>query len=129
MGMYDDVKFEMTCPLCHSLVFDFQSKNKDCQLELLEVLEVENFYANCDNCDLWINFTVEKKAKNNEIYYLILPTNFDMQAVNKDLLEKWTAPEWRRKRDQEYVKRDLRKFNRRYTDKIRLARNKPRTNL
>ena len=59
MGMFDDIKFEMDCPKCGDKVNTFQSKSGLCILDILEFWEVDNFYASCDNCGAWIDFTLK----------------------------------------------------------------------
>lgn len=122
MGMYDSVNFTMRCPLCKVEMGDFQSKDAECQLNLKEILEVEVFYSSCDNCNLWISFTVTKEIINSSSVYVIVPSYMDMQAINKDMLDHWTAPEWRRKQDERQELRKNPKFNRRYSDKITRGR-------
>ena len=59
MGMFDYVNYEMGCPECGSKVSDFQSKDGMCILGELEYWEVDNFYSQCKNCHLWIDFSRE----------------------------------------------------------------------
>lgn len=60
MGMYDDVKYEMKCPKCKTIVKDFQSKDGICCLHTLEFWQVDNFYASCPKCGKWIEFKYKK---------------------------------------------------------------------
>ena len=57
MGMFDDVKFEMDCPKCGKKITGFQSKDGSCTLDTLHFWEVDNFYSDCENCQIWIEFT------------------------------------------------------------------------
>lgn len=78
MGMFDDVNFECTCPVCHSKVDGFQSKSGECVLDHIEPDTVDNFYASCRKCGCWIEYVakpvkynrftryVEGKAKNGK---------------------------------------------------------------
>jgi len=73
MGMFDYVDYECVCPVCHSKVEGFQSKDHDCTLATLDPCQVSNFYSSCDKCGCWIDFkgkpatnftrTVEGKEK------------------------------------------------------------------
>lgn len=63
MGMFDWVKFEMSCPVCGSKISDFQSKSGERVLENVEFWEVDNFYSSCDNCDTWVEFDLKNKAR------------------------------------------------------------------
>ena len=56
MGMFDHVNYECICPVCKSKVDDFQTKDGDCILEVVEPTSVHNFYANCNKCGSWIEF-------------------------------------------------------------------------
>ena len=59
--MYDDIRFEMECPNCKEKVNNFQSKDGECGMHLLEFWEVNNFYAPCHNCNTWIEFTIKQR--------------------------------------------------------------------
>ena len=56
MGMYDNVLFEMDCPVCGGKVSDFQTKDRDNSLDVVLPWSVTNFYTSCDNCTLWIEW-------------------------------------------------------------------------
>jgi len=56
MGMFDYVKYECVCPVCGDSVDGFQTKDKDCILDLIQPQEVSNFYTHCLSCDMWIEF-------------------------------------------------------------------------
>lgn len=57
MGMFDWVNYECECPVCKAKVKGFQSKDADCQCETIEPQTVDRFYAFCEQCDCWIEFT------------------------------------------------------------------------
>ncbi len=57
MGMFDYVHFEMNCPKCGALVKGFQSKDYLCILETIEPDALQNFYASCQECKAWIEFS------------------------------------------------------------------------
>lgn len=50
MGMFDYVDFEMSCPDCGALLKDWQSKDRECNLEILPVTTVEHLMTSCDTC-------------------------------------------------------------------------------
>jgi hypothetical protein len=54
--MFDNIDFEMICPICGELVGDFQSKDAGCMLDTLSPLHVHNFYSSCHKCRAWIEF-------------------------------------------------------------------------
>ena len=56
MGMFDWVAFEMSCPKCLETVRGFQSKDGDCQLEVVMPHTVDHFYSRCDACATEIRF-------------------------------------------------------------------------
>ncbi len=55
MGMFDSVNYECDCPVCGARVTDFQSKEGECDLLLLEPKDVDYFYSSCDKCKTWID--------------------------------------------------------------------------
>lgn len=59
MGMFDEIDYECTCPVCHGKVEGFQSKDGDRALDHLKPTEVSNFYTNCRKCGCWIQFDKE----------------------------------------------------------------------
>lgn len=63
MGMFDYVNYECVCPVCHSKVDGFQSKDGECQLEKVAPESVDNFYAPCGKCGCWIE--LNRKAGTN----------------------------------------------------------------
>ena len=59
MGLYDEVNFEMNCPICGQKVNDFQTKDVGCCMSTIEIKDlpgVARFYGGCNNCGLWIEF-------------------------------------------------------------------------
>jgi hypothetical protein len=63
MGMFDYIRFKVKCPLCGTLVQDFQSKDGQCLLETLEYWQVDNFYSYCNNCGNSIEYKLEERRK------------------------------------------------------------------
>jgi len=61
MGMFDWIKYEMSCPKCRAKVKGFQSKDGPCILAELEYWEVDNFYSSCKGCGAWIEFTLQRE--------------------------------------------------------------------
>lgn len=61
MGIFDYVNFKCKCPKCGEPITDFQTKNSGCSFSMLEYYEVDNFYSNCDKCNLWVDFTLKRK--------------------------------------------------------------------
>jgi hypothetical protein len=61
MGMYDYVYYKTTCPGCDEMLDDFQSKDGDCLLDILQPQDVEFFYTSCDKCNEWVEFQVISK--------------------------------------------------------------------
>ena len=64
MGLFDRVSdFEATCPRCGAKVSDFQTKDFDpCQREV-SFRDVDNFYASCPECGLWLEFRLNRVAR------------------------------------------------------------------
>jgi Fe2+ or Zn2+ uptake regulation protein len=63
MGMYDYIKdFEIDCPKCGNRVAEFQTKEGERLLDNLEFWQVNNFYALCDNCNEFIEFSLKDEA-------------------------------------------------------------------
>ena len=79
MGMYDSVKVVMDCPNCDNKLDDFQSKDGNCTLSLINPNSVDNFYDYCKSCGTWIEFT-----RNDEVTAEPLPENpFTLDDVEK----------------------------------------------
>ena len=62
MGMYDNINYECTCPVCQGKVNNFQSKSGDCVLDTLEPTQVENFYSLCGECGCRLEFNIKTRA-------------------------------------------------------------------
>lgn len=56
MGMYDTVDYQDTCS-CGLKLHDFQTKENDCMMSLLDVTEVNGFYVSC-RCGNWFDYEV-----------------------------------------------------------------------
>lgn len=74
MGMFDEIKYECVCPVCHHKVDQFQSKSADCLLETLEPNKVGNFYSPCTKCGCWLDFT---KMKDGEYCRNVMGKNWE----------------------------------------------------
>ena len=57
MGMFDEIHFKTQCPKCGADVDGFQSKDRDCTMALLSPNDVGNFYASCQKCRAWIEYS------------------------------------------------------------------------
>ena len=57
MGMFDYVNVSIKCPKCNHIVQGFQTKDGKSNMNILEVEEVNHFYANCLFCGDSIEFT------------------------------------------------------------------------
>lgn len=81
MGMFDYIKYECVCPVCHNKLDDFQSKDFDCELKRISPLEVRNFYTWCAKCgcettfyrytyltDIFLRETLDKQGQVMEQY-------------------------------------------------------------
>lgn len=53
---YDFVDYKCKCPMCGEKLVGFRSKDRDCDLELISVSEVNNFYDECLDCETWLKF-------------------------------------------------------------------------
>lgn len=62
MGMFDYVNFMMPCPECGTIVRNFQSKDRECFMDLLEINEVWNMYSSCSKCGRWIELSRLQKV-------------------------------------------------------------------
>ena len=61
MGMFDIIKFKMKCTRCKKDMGEFQSKDGNGLMVELEFFEVNNFYASCEYCSTWVEFTLKKR--------------------------------------------------------------------
>jgi hypothetical protein len=57
MGLFDNVNFAMACPQCARPLRGFQSKDRDCNMDMLEIDDVQQFYTICHGCNYWIEFS------------------------------------------------------------------------
>ena len=78
MGMFDYVKYEAKCFNCGADLSNFQTKDTECRLDLVEpeYCTYEGFYTNCDACNTWNEFITENgkirlKQKNEIPDYLL----------------------------------------------------------
>lgn len=62
MGMFDSVNFRMSCPNCGKEISDFQSKDGECILAIIEPDSVDNFYGGC-SCGQEVEFTRPSRAE------------------------------------------------------------------
>ena len=65
MGMYDNVDFEMDCPICGQKITGFQTKSCERILITVEIEDLPgkaNFYSSCDSCGLRVEFKKNNKA-------------------------------------------------------------------
>lgn len=62
MGMFDWVDYSCTCDNCKSKVVRFQTKSGQNILALVKPTDIDEFYASCDKCGLWVEF---HKIKDN----------------------------------------------------------------
>lgn len=62
MGMFDYVKYEAKCKNCGTELKDFQSKDHDCLLNMVEPSQVDNFYTKCDKCGTWHEYNVTREC-------------------------------------------------------------------
>lgn len=60
MGMYDIVNYEAHCPNCGYRVTEWQTKELNCEMKLLEPWEVNYFYTYCGKCKNSIEAKVDK---------------------------------------------------------------------
>ena len=56
MGMYDIVDIAIKCPLCGSILRQFQTKDLGRHMDLVSMSRIMNFYEICDQCNTWIEF-------------------------------------------------------------------------
>jgi len=73
MGMYDNVNFEMDCPICGERVDDFQTRDGDCLLKTLSPCDVDNFYSCCRKCNSFIDI----QQRGNKHICIVSP--YDME--------------------------------------------------
>lgn len=66
MGMYDRVNVITNCPYCGKVIGDFQSKDGPCDLSVLQLEEVLDFYTYCKFCKKWVEFRLNPYSFNDE---------------------------------------------------------------
>ena len=71
MGMFDYVHYPSKCPWCGAHVFEFQTKDGDCALDILDAGMVRTFYTDCPECHKWIEYEVEPPK--NPVIKLVPP--------------------------------------------------------
>lgn len=55
MGMFDHVDIKLSCPMCGQLVENFQTKDKECRLELVPFDDtILSMIGECDTCEAFI---------------------------------------------------------------------------
>ncbi len=67
MGMFDYVKYDEVCEKCGDTLMDFQSKDSQCTLDIIEPSEVGVFYSWCDGCKTMNYFSVVREYVVKEI--------------------------------------------------------------
>ncbi len=54
MGMFDWVDYECDCPVCGDKVTGFQTKETECELEIVSPEKAQFFYSKCEKCGAWL---------------------------------------------------------------------------
>ena len=78
MGMFDDITYTMTCPICGHEMRNFQSKDGGCALQKLTPAELARqaapgigygvyFYSDCDKCGTWVD--VKFRNRNPDVLF------------------------------------------------------------
>jgi len=62
MGMFDTVEFIGECRRCQTEITDWQSKDADCMLDMINPVEVNEFYGTCPKCQAMTYYDVKKKC-------------------------------------------------------------------
>jgi hypothetical protein len=70
MGIYNLVNFEINCPVCQTLITQFQTKDGNPSFDVVQFNEVNNFHAICPNCQSFVEFYYcpENKERTIEDY-------------------------------------------------------------
>lgn len=63
MGMFDYVKYSAPCFKCGEIITEWQSKDHDCTLAVIDVAKVQGFYGDCKKCGEWNEYKVEVKER------------------------------------------------------------------
>lgn len=61
--MFDWVNLKTHCPNCGRFVEDFQTKDSACNLNVVEIEDIDIFYTNCMHCKVWIEFNRKNRSK------------------------------------------------------------------
>lgn len=67
MGLYNYVNFQIDCPVCNSMIKDFQTKEGSLTLVTVKFNEVNNFYAICPQCQAFVEFYYSPENKERSI--------------------------------------------------------------
>jgi C4-type Zn-finger protein len=67
MGLYNYVNFETTCPVCQAMIKQFQTKEGECNMDMVDFNQVNNFYAICPNCQTFVEFYYSPENKERTI--------------------------------------------------------------
>jgi phage terminase large subunit GpA-like protein len=92
MGMFDWVNFKVPCPKCGGEVENFQSKDGDCLLSVLEFWQVDNFYSYCDHCEATISYTLNDNIREKiriiieNIRKTLTIKDYDLEFRDKEFL-------------------------------------------
>ncbi|MCK9429494.1 MAG: hypothetical protein M0R17_05780 [Candidatus Omnitrophica bacterium] len=78
MGMFDYVNLRIRCPICKSFIDGFQTKDSHCIMNIVEVEEINNFYAHCSKCHSWIEFNRKKEQSARFLEFDKLERDFDI---------------------------------------------------
>ncbi len=62
MGMFDHVEYEADCPSCSMPLTDWQSKEGNCILDILQPFDVTEFHTFCTSCNKMIICTVDAEV-------------------------------------------------------------------
>jgi len=67
MGMFDYVKYKAPCKKCGEELTEWQSKDGECSLSIIEPKDVNRFYTDCKICKSWNEYEVSKVCIVNSI--------------------------------------------------------------
>ena len=56
MGLFDYINVEINCPICDSVMTNFQSKDDYCVMGTIGPTTVGHFHAMCPICGAWVDF-------------------------------------------------------------------------
>ena len=79
MGMYDNIDFEMGCPVCGAVLNSFQSKDGPCLMDTLDVDDVDQFYDLCHTCKTFITFNRKVSKQHTTKFIKDVKKDFDME--------------------------------------------------